>query len=1151
MRAATLVVRNLQHYRSVHVASMIGVAIATAVLTGALIVGDSVRASLQDNAFGRLGPFDQLVRSARYLDEAITTRLTEHPVYPQQYEPPVPLVLSSASAVHAETRVPAPRINLFGVDDRFWRAATFRPLPKLGDRQIAINRQLATKLATAVGDELVLTVARPAQISREWALGSRDDASTSVRVEVGAILPNSGLALFSTDLAQSYPPNAFLPLTTLQRLLGTRSQVNAWLIASRHAPESDGTRESAPLEAALQSVLTLGDYGLAMHRVDTADTVLTSDAFVIAPGVEQSAISTANKRGLNVRPVVIYLANTIATSAESAGVPYSTVAGIPEVPDDEIWLNQWTADDLGIARGATVALTYYVRDEAGTLVTDTASFRFTRTVPVQNRFATRDDVPPYPGVTDARSLADWDAPFPIDLRRIRDQDDEYWESYHATPKAFIALDRAVPLWNEQPALGRYSSLRFDELDADGLPASGEQAPSTRPASTPRAPTRTRALRGGTGGLPASSSESPSAALAADLRDTLTLADAGVQVVAIRAQFARASRGSTDFSGLFIGFSFFLIFSAGVLIVLFVGLGIERRSREIGLLQAVGWDRRRLARLLLAEQAWVVMLGATLGVLLAIGYARLMLLGLETAWTDAVRAAFLRLRLNPQTIVVGWAASVLLGLGAVIVALRGSTRRTARELLGTAMAAETESLRQLQRVSRRPPIVSASALFAGLLLAVLSRVTGIVPQTAGFFLAGTLLLVAGLGFWRQFLQGSTGAHAAQPTAMGMALQNTLRNPRRSFLATALIASATFVIVAMDAFRLSADERSAGTGGYELVAEVGQPLLYSPESARGRQALGLDDDDPRWAQLTILPARVSGGDGTSCLNLYKPEQPRFLGVTEAFIRRGGFRFLSTAAPVSAEDDNPWHLLETARADDAIPAFGDEAAVRWQLHLGLNGTLTVTDEHGNPRSIVIVGLLQGSILQGELAISERHFKDLFPTSTGFGKLFVDTHDADVDDVAVLLERSLARYALDAQRSTRILDDFFAVQNTYLTTFQSLGGFGLLLGAFGLAAVTLRNLQERRRELALLLTVGIPRRTLARIVFAENAIVLASGLTVGIVAATVAVLPAFLESGRVASWQSLSATLGLVVLIGGAAGFVGLWPVYRQPLVPALRSE
>ena len=81
--------------------------------------------------------------------------------------------------------------------------------------------------------------------------------------------------------------------------------------------------------------------------------------------------------------------------------------------------------------------------------------------------------------------------------------------------------------------------------------------------------------------------------------------------------------------------------------------------------------------------------------------------------------------------------------------------------------------------------------------------------------------------------------------------------------------------------------------------------------------------------------------------------------------------------------------------------------------------------------------------------------------------------------------------------------MQNTYLSTFQSLGALGLLLGTVGLAVVQLRSVLERRGELALMRAGGFRRGRLVRMVVWENAVLLLGGLAVGCVAAAVALIP------------------------------------------------
>ncbi len=132
-----------------------------------------------------------------------------------------------------------------------------------------------------------------------------------------------------------------------------------------------------------------------------------------------------------------------------------------------------------------------------------------------------------------------------------------------------------------------------------------------------------------------------------------------------------------------------------------------------------------------------------------------------------------------------------------------------------------------------------------------------------------------------------------------------------------------------------------------------------------------------------------------------------------------------------------------------------------------------------------------------------------------------------------------------------FFAVQNTYLATFRSLGALGLLLGTFGLAAVQLRSVLERRGELALLEATGFRRRRVAKMVLLENAALLIAGLIIGIVAALVTLLPYLLSGGAAIPWLSLAVMLVVVLTVGILAGMSAVRVVLRAPLLAACRGN
>ena len=154
-------------------------------------------------------------------------------------------------------------------------------------------------------------------------------------------------------------------------------------------------------------------------------------------------------------------------------------------------------------------------------------------------------------------------------------------------------------------------------------------------------------------------------------------------------------------------------------------------------------------------------------------------------------------------------------------------------------------------------------------------------------------------------------------------------------------------------------------------------------------------------------------------------------------------------------------------------------------------------------------------------------------------------------MLPRELADFGFATTPTTRRLADLFAVQNTYLSTFQTLGGLGLLLGTVGLAAVMLRNVWERRSELALLRTLGFAQFALGLLVLVENAFLVVAGLIAGLVSAAIVVAPQAAARGGSVPWALLLLMFGAILVAGLLAGVAALVAALRAPLLPALRAE
>src|SRR5208283_1247685 len=386
---------------------------------------------------------------------------------------------------------------------------------------------------------------------------------------------------------------------------------------------------------------------------------------------------------------------------------------------------------------------------------------------------------------------------------------------------------------------------------------------------------------------------------------------------------------------------------------------------------------------------------------------------------------------------------------------------------------------------------------------------------------------------------------------LAVRNAARHPVRSLLTAGLLASAAFLVVAVESFRQQpvADflEKNSGSGGFSLLAESDLPVYQDLNRGQGRQEL--DDalerefrerpgtDSTRLeqqlaeakgilAQTSIYPLRLRSGDDASCLNLYKPGRPRLLGAPHVLIERGGFQFGETLASTPEERANPWLLLEQNSGLGAVPVFGEENTVTWMLGSKLGGEITVPNDAGDPVKLRIVGLLKSSVFQSELVMSEASFLKLYPTHQGYRFFLIESPAQHQERVKTLLEAALANRGFEVTPAAQRLAAYLAIENTYLSTFQALGGLGLLLGTLGLAVVLLRSVWERRAELALLRALGFRRTVLGWLVLAENAALLAVGLGIGTVAALLSVAPHVLAGGGSVPWLHLLGLLFLVVL-------------------------
>ncbi|HXG46406.1 MAG TPA: FtsX-like permease family protein, partial [Methylomirabilota bacterium] len=701
MTFRTLILRSLGfHWRS-HVGVVLGAAVGSAALVGALVVGDSVKQTLRERALQRVGWVEMaLAPSDRFFTQAAVSNAAAN------LPPGSPYRLASAlrlpgTATRQDGSARANRIQILGVTPAFWNAEASAAVRELPPRGVVLNEALAAQLRAVPGDDLVLRLHKPSALSRDVPISPRSDASVALRVRVHAIATAADLGDFNLHASPGATFNAFVPLADLDAAAGLRGRANLLLLGRDQSRATE--RDARSLEAfTLDHLRNLADLELELLPLAGGREVeLRSTRIFLDPPVLAAA------RTESPRPILTYLVNLFRAGSNT--VPYSmvTAAGPPLVPadlaEDEIVVNRWLAEELEVEPGRSIELSYYLPDSGAPLIERTNRFRVRAVVPIEGRHADRQLMPEFPGLAKAESTHDWDAGFPLE-HPIRDQDEAYWKQHRGTPKAFVSLAAGRRLWGSR--FGDATAVRWE-------------VPPGRTVSEFRAVLETNLLA------------------------ALRPGELGLNFEPVRAQALAASAGSQDFGGLFLGFSFFLIAAALILMGLLFQFHLEQRASEIGTLLALGFTPKRVRRLLLGEGLGLALVGGLLGTAGGVAYARGMIQGLTTTWRDAIASVPLGFHVTGGTLALGVAAGVVVCGLTFLIVLRRQARQPARALLAGGAAesgAGSGTQGRLWPGAASGAVVCLSGA-AGLVVAAVAR--GETANAGVFFGAGALLLAGGL------------------------------------------------------------------------------------------------------------------------------------------------------------------------------------------------------------------------------------------------------------------------------------------------------------------------------------------------------------------------------------------------------------------------
>ena len=772
MNAFRYAIKSLLHFWKLNLTIILGVALSSAILLGAFVIGDTVSYSLKQIALNRLGNTDWVITGGeRLFREKLANDLSTEKTTTS------PMLFSNGMAVLNGGQARANQLQVWGIASGFGTFAGTDSLFNLKENEAVINSQLATVLGVKVGEELMLRVNKLSTFPANTPFVSAEENTVSFRVKVKAIATTNQTGNFSLRNIQSSPKNIFVSLDWLNRQMGLNGKANVILVHADHL-------DRQTLQAAISKHWQLTDLNLHVRENQELNyTELISDRVFLAPVVAdrlQKSVSGAY-------PVFTYFVNEFRDKDRTT--PYSFVTGLPDekatIADYGIILNRWLADDLKASIGDSLRLTYFEVGPLRQLKEKSAWFRVSKIVEMEGQWGDVNLMPDIPGLSDAGHCSDWETGVPIQLTKIRPKDEDYWNKYKGTPKAFVNLKTAQQLWGNR--FGASTALRVDRLVGDKLQK--------------------------------------------QILTELTPEDIGFQLKDVRDEGLQAASQGQDFSGLFIGLSFFVLFAALLLAYLMFQLYLNFRREEIGTLHAIGFSSRKIRRLFFTESIFLVVIGAVIGLPIGLAYNSLILDAINTIWRDIVRTSILHVHITPNAIIQAIVIVVLISLASVWLILRKYARQQIIQM--------QQKLEKKEKTSKWSLWIGAGLIVVSILLLLMQGIgQQINPEifyTSGFGLLPGLILLLNYWFIRQSKK-----FAKSLTYRRFAFLLLLADRRRNMLIVSFLSVGIFLVLSTGLNRQdltkNADQPSSGTGGYTFFAQTSFPVLYDLNSKAGRFRTG---------------------------------------------------------------------------------------------------------------------------------------------------------------------------------------------------------------------------------------------------------------------------------------------------------------------------
>jgi len=886
--------------------------------------------------------------------------------------------------------------------------------------QAKINAALSNEIKSSKTKDLVLRLPAAGMVP-SGSLFVADTYTTSLRLELESVVSVNQGGNLNLKNEQTIPFNIFVNREELAEAMNAPGKINV-ILSDRKISKEDFASAWNYTQSGL-SVFPCHYGGL---RVKPATTIVSDRVFI-----QDKVVETLCKNDSASNRIYSYLANAIHSKhpklhSPLKSIPYSFIAAVDyykgqRVKPDEIILSDYAARRLNARIGDTLCVSYFISRQFKTLIEDSVFLTVGKTVPLKDLQADKTLAADFPGLSNVERCTDWESDLPINMNLITGEDEDYWAEYRNTPKALVPYTALTARWAN--AFGSATALCISDTSR--------------------------------------------------LKE-LTPEMFGIQLVYPREAGITAAKSGVDFSSLFLSLGFFIIISAGMLMMVPLSEMLFRRRDELNLLKAAGFSGRRIRRLLWSETAPVVFFSAIAGVVVGIAYTYSVLFLLGNVWKGATHTEGFRVYPNLTTTFAGMFAGIIISLTLLYIRIV----RTLKKCFGTQMT-------QTLQINADFYLPAYSTLSTFIFLCLLLINVFFIKSPFLFVGTGIVFIITGWTWFDYMID--RGVNQKMPFNLSKLMWASLFYTKKQvMLSFFTLASGVFIVFSVGLHRQGFADSSkirAATGGFSLWCETSVPVYHNVQTKEGRAKLALKNlpNETKVVQLLKYSA-----DDASCLNLNKVATPNVLGIDMEELKNSGFKI---KAPLW--DDS-----------GAIPALVDETVLMWSLGKKIGDTIVYIGDKGQPVPIRLAGTIQNSIFQGYILIDKTSFSKIWSEISGSEIMLVKTPELTVTDTKALISQALNDYGVRVTTTGERLKMFNSVSDTYLTIFMTLGGLGLLLGIFSFIIVVRKNIIARTKETALYRSFGFDEKRTKILLYKENIIILLYAIFTGILGSLLGVV-------------------------------------------------